>query len=120
MSKTPRRFTSELQILAAIDRNRKNGERSMVRAQEFEQQANALFREAWASEQTYDSAKAAFLRKEGNKLLDQSKKTRQYATMLLERKAKRLSERLAEYRTGSVVPLFGLKGVGDMSVEGVK
>lgn len=120
MSAKPKRFKSEAQILAAIDRNRKNGERSMVRAQEFEQQARDMFREAWDAEQAGKTTKANFLRNEGNSKLDQSKKTRQYATMLLERKAKRLSERLAEYRTGSVVPLFGLKGVGDMSVEGVK
>lgn len=120
MSTKTTRFTSERQILDAIDRNRKNGENSIIRAAESEQQAREMFRLAWDAEQAGDGTKANYLRKEGNRLLEESKRTRKYATMLLERKAKRLSERLAEFRTGSVVPLFGLKGVGDMSVEGVK
>lgn len=120
MSTQPKRFKSERQILDAIDRNRKNGENSIIRAAELEQEAHRLFRAAWEAQESGDDTKAHFLRNEGNKQLDQSKSTRKYATMLLERKAKRLGERLAEFRTGNVVPLFGLKGIGDMSVEGVK
>lgn len=92
----------------------------MIRAAESEQQARELFRHAWDAEQAGDGIKANYLRKEGSRLLDESKRTRKYATKLLEQKAKRLSDRLAEFRTGGVVPLFGLKGIGDMSVEGVK
>lgn len=120
MSTKPERFTSEKAILDAIDQNRRNGEHAIARAFAAEQQAKALFKEAWKELELGNGPRAASLRNQGNTQSEKAEAARRYATMLLEGKAKRLAERLAEYRTGSVVPLVGIRGIGDMSVEGVK
>jgi len=109
--KTPR-FTTEEEILEAIDRNRKRGNAAMKRAGEYEIAAKMMFQRAYVE-------KSELLRIEGNKFLDKSKATLKYATMLLGPRAKKLGERLSEFRTNTCFNFSGQKGVGDASVEGV-
>lgn len=113
-----RRFKTEKQILDAIDRNRQNGERALARASDYERQAKLLFKQSWESKEA-GLTNYEFLRREGNKLLEKSDASRKYATMILGPRARKLGERLAEFRTAGLLSLVGTRGIGDMSVEGI-
>lgn len=114
-----KRYTSEQQILDAIDRCHVLAHEKLAEADRLEARAKECFKAAHLNGDTWNPDKIGMMITAGDEDLENSRKLRKAATSLLENKAWKLGEKLSELRTGAVVPLTGQLGLGDMSVEGV-
>lgn len=107
--KPRRQLTSEKQIVAQIDNCHVRSKRKRTEAEVIDRQADEVFRLAGNERDDGERLKlvehTTFLRKDADKL-------RVSATRLIEVRAKKLGERLSEFRT----ELLPVHGVGDTSV----
>lgn len=107
--KPRRRLTSEKQILAKIDLCHVRSRQKRTEAEAIDRQADEVFRLAGKERNDGERLKlvehATFLRKDADEL-------RVSATRLIEVRAKKLGDRLSEFRT----ELLPCDGVGDTSV----
>lgn len=108
-TRTPRkRYKTEAEIVAKIDHCHAESKRIGTQADSNELEAKELFRRA-ALEKRADYASAMV--EQGKKLQREAKKMRKREASLIDGTARRLGEKLSEFRT-VLIPL----GVGDETV----
>lgn len=110
-----KRFRTESEILAAIDRCKADAHAKLVKAEALEAEAKELGKRLYDAGAVWSKTDDAFA--QVDYLIDQATSLKRAAKRLLDTRAKRLGEKLSEFRTRAVVPLTEQLGIGDDSVK---
>lgn len=114
-----KRFTDANQIIAAIDKCHTMAHEKLAEADKLEKKSRAIYKRLYDAGAVWSASERGSAFVDADELMEQSKKLRRAAANLIDKKSKKLGEKLAEFRTRAVVPLNGQLGLGDMSVEGI-